>query len=315
MKPEEHFDTKRSTLDEIHESFFDEHNVRLLIKRDDRIHKDVSGNKWRKLKYNVLKCLDRKNEGIITFGGAYSNHLVATSAACKELGLKSIGIIRGDELNAESNVTLKRCSDNGMNLVFVSREEYSQRNEKYYQDEVVSDHPNYWLVPEGGANYYGVLGCQEILGEIDADFDEVFVAQGTTTTSVGVALSIPMEVNLNVIPVLKGFNSIQEMKALLSLGGFESGFVEEALEDVHVNSNFHFGGYGKYNDELLSFVSNFYKNHKIKLDPIYTGKVMYGIYDAIMKGQLQDKTILFIHTGGIQGASGIEDKAGRRLYA
>ena len=314
MMIEESFDTKNSVLIEVQEPLFKERNVQLVIKRDDLIHDEVSGNKWRKLKYNILKCADRKHEGILTFGGAYSNHLLATAYACSVLGLKSVGIVRGDELNEKSNKTLERCHSLGMKLVFVSREEYNLRKEKFYKDELAGDYSNFWMVPEGGANYYGVLGCQELLGEIDIEFDEVFVAQGTTTTSAGIALSLPPNSRLNVVPVLKGFNSKMEMKSLLISSGYEQEFVEECISEVRVVDEYHFGGYGKYSDDLLSFIRAFYTRHKIKLDPIYTGKVMFGLYDMIEKGELDGKRILFIHTGGIQGSAGVEANTGLPLY-
>lgn len=308
------FDTKNAVVQEITDPLFEEHRVNVFIKRDDLIHQEVSGNKWRKLKYNVDKCFDEKLEGILTFGGAYSNHLVATAAACKEVGLLSVGIVRGDELNPQSNETLKRCSEYGMKLVFVSREEYVIKDEPAYLKQLHIDYPSFHIVPEGGANYLGMIGCQQMMNEITIDFDEVFVAQGTTTTSCGIALALDEGQILHAVPVLKGFDSIPEMRSLFRGSGIEEEYIDELLESVVVHDNYHFGGYGKYNPELLEFIQSTYRDHGLKLDPVYTGKAFYALIDQISSGKLDGKRVLFIHTGGIQGSRSIEEREGISLY-
>jgi len=307
------FDVSKSLLQKLELNELNTQSIELFVKRDDLIDEHVSGNKWRKLKFNVEQAKSLKKNGILTFGGAYSNHLVATAAACHKSGLKAIGIVRGDELNETSNPTLRQCVDFGMELHFVSRLDYAARYEKSYHEELNFEFPNYLIVPEGGANYYGMIGCQEILKETPNDFDYVFVAQGTTTTSIGLALAIPENSNLMVVPVLKGFDSLSEMKSLLGYTGFEVSMIEDVLAKVIVLDEYHFGGYGKYTDELLDFMEQIYSGTQLPLDPIYTGKVLYAIQDWVLKNDIKNKRILFIHTGGIQGGNTIAKKEGRRF--
>lgn len=307
--------TENSILQKIEHPVLQEHHVNLYVKRDDLIDADVSGNKWRKLKFNIEQLIAIKKEGIITFGGAFSNHLVATAAACQKANVKAIGIVRGEELNAQSNETLKRCEELGMELIFVSREEYALRNDRMYWEDLCREHSNYMVIPEGGANFYGMLGCQELVGEISIDYDAVFVAQGTTATSCGILLGLKESAQLHVVPVLKNFDSHQEMANLLNYSIFDEDLTHELLQRVHVHSDAHCGGYGKYTPELLQFIQQFYQATQLKLDPIYTGKVMMQLWKLIESGEFINQTVVFIHTGGIQGAKGVEEKEKITLYA
>jgi len=307
-------DTKRSILQEINVEAFQKRGISLYIKRDDLIDPDISGNKWRKLKYNIALCESKKKEGIITFGGAYSNHLVATAAACKNANLRSVGLIRGEELSSDSNETLRRCKELGMKLKFISREEYAIRNDKAYHETLGADFPTLQLVPEGGANYYGMIGCQEMLSEIETNFDHVFLAQGTTTTSCGIAFGLKSHQKVHVVPVLKGFDSLEEMKALFAKTGIDQTTVSDLLERVIVHDDAHFGGYAKYTQELIDFIRDFYRKYKIKLDPIYTGKAMFKLMKELESEEFNNAKVLFIHTGGLQGISGIEKKLGGNLF-
>jgi 1-aminocyclopropane-1-carboxylate deaminase len=308
------YSTEKSILQEINDVRFLERNIKLFIKRDDLIHAEVSGNKWRKLKFNIEQVKVLKKEGILTFGGAFSNHLIATASACNKAGIKAVGIVRGDELTENSNETLKRCSELGMTLKFVSREEYRLRNDKLYQSELSNEFENHYIVPEGGANFYGMVGCQEIVSEIGEKYDSIFVAQGTTTTSCGILLSIADNAKLHVIPVLKGFDSLQEMRDMLNYSMFDNELTEDLISKVVVHSEYHFGGYGNYNNELLQFIKSFYQKHKIPLDQVYTGKVMFALYSELEKGNLDNQTVVFIHTGGIQGTKLIQEKEGINLF-
>lgn len=308
------FDTSKSILDEIKIDSLSRRGIRLFVKRDDLIDKNVSGNKWRKLKYNVSLCQSRKKEGVLTFGGAYSNHLLATASACNILGVKSIGVVRGDELNIESNETLRNCSRFGMKLIFVSRSDYQMRHEKAYHELLSYDYPNHLIVPEGGANYYGMIGCQEILNEINENIDHVFVAQGTSTTSAGILLGMNDSQQLHVVPVLKGYDSLSEMKSLFMSSGLEVNDVVEMLKKVNVLNEYHFGGYGKYTLELLEFIRSFYVEYGMKLDPIYTGKAMFALLKEIEKPNYNNSDVLFIHTGGLQGVRGVEERSGVVLF-
>lgn len=294
------FDTSKSILQEIlldNERF---PNVQLFVKRDDLIHPEVSGNKWRKLKYTIELVNYQKKDGILTFGGAYSNHLLAVAAACQLAGLKSIGVVRGDELTASSNKNLERCSELGMELIFVSRDTYDEREEKSCQEGWKEAHPTYLLVPEGGANYYGMVGCQEIPKELPGKVDHLFVAQGTTTTSCGLLLGSDENTRLHVVPVLKGFDSIAEMRKLLFPFLIDEETIAEYLERVEVHSEGHFGGYGKWTPELLDFISNCNEKYDLPLDKIYTGKAFYALIDWLKKHHFQTpQTIVFLHTGGL----------------
>lgn len=307
-------DVSKSRLDKLESIGSKDRKIAVFIKRDDLIHEEVSGNKWRKLKYNVELCQSRKNKGILTFGGAFSNHLVATAAACREIGLKSIGFVRGDELNAESNDTLKQCTEFGMQLIFISREEYRLNNEKAYHESLSLDYPNYHIVPEGGANYYGMIGCQEILNEIDEDIDHVFVSQGTATTSCGILLSMKPNQKLHVVPALKGYDSLSEMKTLIGKSGIELGWIEELLEQVEVLDQFHFGGYGKCPNELIDFMQMVYGKSNLKLDPIYTSKAFFAMLKEIEQDKYENSNVLFVHTGGLQGIRGVEKKLKTVIY-
>ncbi len=311
---EQLFDTSLSVLHELNDPILQAHQVRLYVKRDDLIDAAVSGNKWRKLKFNILQCQQYKNAGVLTFGGAFSNHLVATAAACQKAGLKSVGVVRGDELNPDSNATLASCRELGMQLHFVSREEYHLRSERYYHEELLKDFPNLLVIPEGGANYWGMIGCQEVVGEIDLEFDRVVMAQGTTTTSCGVLLGLSGSQFLSAVPVLKGFDSFSEMSRLFGKSGIDAETTEQLLAQAQILDQYHFGGYAKFDEELLEFIRGFYHAHQLKLDPIYTGKAMFGLFEEVKKGSYDGETIVFLHTGGLQGVDGIEERIGERLF-
>lgn len=308
------YSSDNSILQKIDSTILKERSITLYVKRDDLIDSEVSGNKWRKLKYNIKQVKALKKEGIITFGGAFSNHLLATASACARTGIKSVAIVRGNELNENSNETLRRCSELGMKLKFVSREEYGLKNDKMYQNELNYEFENHYVVPEGGSNFYGMVGCQEIVKEIDVHYDAVFISQGTTTTSCGILLSLAENTLLHVVPALKGFDSLQEMRDLLNYSLFDEELTEELLEKVVVHSEYHFGGYGSYTPELLHFIQQFYTEHTIPLDHVYTGKAMFALFAEIQKGNLDHKRIVFIHTGGIQGTKSVEKKEGIKLF-
>lgn len=307
-------DLKRSILQEITIESFSKRGISLFVKRDDLIDPEISGNKWRKLKYNIALCESKKKGGILTFGGAYSNHLVATAAACKIANLRSIGLVRGEELNSDSNSTLQRCKELGMELIFISREEYTMRSDKAYHETIGADYPSFQLVPEGGANYYGMVGCQEILSEIDKSVNHIFLAQGTTTTSCGIVFGSRENQQIHVVPALKGFDSIAEMNSLFSKTGIDKETIANLMERIVVHSDAHFGGYAKHTTELIEFIRSFYREHEIQLDPIYTGKAMFELMRQLESSEFDNSTVLFIHTGGLQGIPGVEKKMGEKLF-
>ena len=266
-------------------------NNKLFIKRDDLIHPDVSGNKWRKLKWNLISAMKQECKLINTYGGAYSNHLLAVASIGNELGLKTRGNIRGDELTIDSNALLRKCSNLNMELIFHSRKKF---NEIKYNDGLDSLDAQIWNIPEGGANREGVKGCCEIMGETQNDYDYVILAQGTTTTSLGVYSSMHQKTKLLVVPVLRGFNAIKEMEALATYCMIP--FEKNRLE---VLNDFHFGGYAKTDAKLDFFVKNFNAKSNFSIEPIYTGKVMYALNEYIKLKDLRNQRILFIHTGGL----------------
>lgn len=292
------FDTSKSIIQELSHSQLVAQNIRLFVKRDDLIDEEVSGNKWRKLKFNIEQFKVLKNDSILTFGGAFSNHLLATASACQKMNVPSVGVVRGEELTADSNPLLKRCSELGMHLHFVSREEYALRGMNEYFEELKSIFPNCYIIPEGGANYYGMIGCQEIIRELPS-FDRVFVAQGTATTSAGLLLGLNENQKLDVVPAIKGFDAKKEMHLLYRKAGIDEETIEELLEQVVVHGESHFGGYAKSTPELKSFMDFCKATFDLPLDKVYTAKSFHGLWDAIMQNQLSHCTIVFLHTGGL----------------
>jgi 1-aminocyclopropane-1-carboxylate deaminase len=293
------FQTERSILQELQFPDWEKRSIRVLVKRDDLIDPYVSGNKWRKLKYIIELALHQQRTGILTMGGAYSNHLLATAAACEQFGLKSIGLVRGEELTVESNENLQRCAAMGMELKFISRDEYSERNEKERQEIWKQQYPDYLLVPEGGATYHGLIGCQEIWTEINEPIDHVFVAQGTTTTSCGLLLGSDESTTVHVVPVLKGFDSLAEMRPLLYQFLIDNELVSEYLNRVVVHPEAHFGGYAKVTDELIEFIEFCAENFDLPLDRVYTGKAFHALFKALESEKFDGETVLFVHTGGL----------------
>ena len=293
----EEINIKNSVVQEIHLNYLNEQNNKLFIKRDDLIHPYVSGNKWRKLSYNIAVCKESSFHGIITFGGAYSNHVIACAAACQLNNLKSIGYIRGDELTSSSNKVLRKCEELGMELIFMKRPEFDAM--KKVDKTVQVHHETFLSIPEGGANSPGIRGCMELLAETDNDYDIIALAQGTSTTSLGVLLSAPKKSTLLVIPVLKGYQSILEMEWLCENTPYFETWKEKMCQ-VRVLPDYHFGGYGKTTNELEMFIEDFKQTTGIPLDNVYTGKAMYGLLKCLKEEGIRDKRILFIHTGGVQ---------------
>lgn len=279
-----------------------EHNVKLFIKRDDLIHPEISGNKWRKLKYNIEKAKQEKKDTLLTFGGAFSNHIAATAAAGKLLNIKTIGIIRGEELeNKPLNDTLSKAKLNGMELRFVSRSEYQFRYEKSYLDDLKMQNPYTLIVSEGGANYYGVAGCVDIVKEIEIDFDIIATACGTGTTMSGLILGLKEHQKAIGYSSLKGNFMRDEINKHLFNFLLDNDAVQEYQDSFEICEDYHFGGYGKTTQELFDFMSQFKIDTNIELDKVYTSKMFYGLFKQIKEGVHDNKTIVALHTGGLQG--------------
>ena len=268
-------------------------DLELFVKRDDLIHKYISGNKIRKLNQNIFSFYKNKCKKLVTFGGAFSNHLLATAALCNELSIDCVGIVRGEELNVNSNGILKKCSSLGMQLNFVSRSSFSKQ--KKMSGLLVKDGIPTWFIPEGGANLEGIEGCKEIVAENEEIFDYYVVAQGTTTTSIGIALALPPSAKIIVVPVLKGFNSKSEMKSVLN----NVDLWNVIKDKIIVLDDFHFGGYAKSTNELREFISEINQINKMQIEEVYTGKALYALKNYLEKNFVKNKKVLFIHTGGI----------------
>jgi 1-aminocyclopropane-1-carboxylate deaminase len=274
-------------------------SISISIKREDLIHPFVSGNKFRKLKYNLLQAKEEHQDTLLTFGGAFSNHIAAVAHAGKENGFRTIGIIRGDELRDKipENPTLLFAQSCGMQLEFVSREEYRLKNESAFLENLEKQFGNFYLIPEGGTNELAIKGCQEILTEEDCDFDFICCSIGTGGTIAGIINSALPHQKVLGFPALKGDFLKDEIRI----------FVEN--KNWELKTDYHFGGYGKVNQELITFINGFNKENKILLDPIYTGKMVFGVIDMINKGCFPAQSkILLIHTGGIQGIQGMNMK-------
>ncbi len=278
------------------------------VKRDDLIHPVISGNKWRKLKLNIEKYKAKKYEGIVTFGGAYSNHISAVAAVGRALNIPTIGIIRGAELNKTTNATLQQAHADGMQLQFVTREEYSWRYEMDYKHQLRTKFGNVLVIEEGGANFHGVMGCAELVGEVDKEPDYYCLAAGTGTTTAGILFASSKKVL--VVPVFKKGDFIRdEIKDLLYYTGLTDEELEETMSRLTLATDYHFGGYGKSNQQLIDFMNEFYKTSSIPTDHIYTAKLFYALMDLVEKNEFEEgSNLLAIHTGGLQGNASIKNK-------
>lgn len=277
--------------------------VEVIVKRDDLIDPVVSGNKWRKLKYNIREAERRKNERILTFGGAYSNHLIATAKAAAMAGIRCIGIVRGEELDEFSNPTLRSCADFGMQLVFISRDEYRMRNDKMYLEQLHEAYENTFIIPEGGANYFGMIGCQEIWKEIQGmSFSRTYVAGGTGTTAAGLLSALPEGNHLHVVSALKGDFMPGEIRNHLHYAFFDEELTADLMKNCTIYDDSVWGGYGKLDDRLTGFMDFVMKEFDLPLDKVYTAKAFFRLLQHIEEGAIQPgEKVLFIHTGGLQG--------------
>lgn len=277
-----------------------ENEVELYLLREDQIHLTISGNKFRKLKYNLEEFSCGNYKALLTFGGAYSNHISATAAAGKEFGIPTIGIIRGEEIESKihENPTLTFAKTCGMQLKFISREQYKNKSHPDFLDQLKYEFGEIYILPEGGTNQLAVKGCEEILNEQTQEFDYICCAVGTGGTISGIINSAEKHQKILGFPALKN-----------------SGFLENEIKSFSIRSDFkliadyHFGGYAKVKSELLDFINEFKNQFDVNLDAVYTGKMMFGIDDLIKNDFFPAHTnVLAIHTGGIQGNEGMNQK-------
>ncbi|TDE18384.1 1-aminocyclopropane-1-carboxylate deaminase/D-cysteine desulfhydrase [Dyadobacter psychrotolerans] len=270
--------------------------VQLYIKRDDLIHPTVSGNKWRKLKYNLMDARLGMLNTLLTFGGAYSNHLYATAAAGNAIGLQTIGVVRGEDFKERMTPTLRFCEEQNMILHFVSRQDYRLRNDPEYLNQLSRQFNFPYLIPEGGSSHLALKGIAEMTAEVDKELgfrpDYYAVAAGTGGTAAG---------------ILSSGNNVLAFSALKG-GDFLKNDIMNLIHDNNVigkldlQTDYHFSGYGKWTPQLIDFILRFKNEFDIQLEQIYTAKMFYGLFDLISKNYFTPGTIIVaVHTGGLQG--------------
>jgi 1-aminocyclopropane-1-carboxylate deaminase/D-cysteine desulfhydrase-like pyridoxal-dependent ACC family enzyme len=291
-----------SPIIEIRDQFLVEKSVRLFVKRDDLLDSNLQGNKARKLKYNIEHILNNNISEVVSFGGAFSNHIHALAAAGERFGFGTVGYIRG-EISDPYNPTLSFARKCGMKLVSLKRTEYRERSDPEFLVRMQNLHPDSFIIPEGGSNQLALKGCAEIVDEVEDQLgavpDNWFVAGGTGATAAGIIQGLRGRSYLNVVSVLKGdFLSKDIRKYLVRSGG------KETL-NWSVLQDYHFGGYARYTSDLVHFINRIKTIYQLPLDPIYTGKMFYACLEMIRGAQIPaDSKILCMHTGGLQGIEG-----------
>lgn len=278
--------------------------VSVTVKREDLIHPFVSGNKYRKLKYNLIKAREEDQDKLLTYGGAYSNHIAATAYAGKLANIQTVGVIRGDELASvwRKNPSLRFAHQNGMQLEFVSRKTYREKEHPALQGYLKQKYGRFYELPEGGTNPLAVQGCGEILTQADMEFNVVCSCVATGGTLAGLINSAAAHQQVLGFQVLKG------------------NFLRSDIRNFTKNENwrlitsYHFGGYAKISESLVGFMNNFKDETGIQLDPIYTAKLFFGLFDMIKNDHFPPGTsILAVHTGGLQGIAGMNAVLKKKL--
>ncbi len=292
-------EAKKSTVQPVLLPVLQEKQVQLFVKREDLLHPHISGNKYRKLFYNLIEARKLGHDTLLTFGGAFSNHIAATAAAGKEFGFKTIGVIRGEEFSEKPelirlNPTLSFAQNQGMQLFFVPRKTYRQRNTKPFQTQLKQKFGRFYPIPQGGTNLLGVKGAKEILQNTDINYHFITVAVGTGGTMAGLIEASRIGQTVLGFPALKENFLHHEIKKFTP------------KQNGQLIRDYHFGGFAKINRELIDFINVFYEQTHIPLDPVYTGKMLYGVLDMINKNYFRPGTrILAVHTGGLQGNDGM----------
>jgi len=282
-------DLKKITTDKIDAPFLQNENVQFDVLRLDKIHPVISGNKWFKLKYHLDNFNAGNYNGIITFGGAWSNHIVATACACYSKKIKCIGIIRGERPGQLSN-TLLEAANYEMDLKFISREKYSQKDGNEFLQSLKQEFPEHYIIPEGGAGKEGEKGAGEILQyAVGKNYTHIACAVGTGTMFNGIREAASSDQNILGIVALKRWKE------------------EKETDNARLFMNYHFGGYAKYDQALINFINDFFRLTNIPTDFVYTGKLAFALFDLIKKDHFQPGSkILMIHSGGIQGNASLQ---------
>ncbi len=293
---------EKSPIQKIEDDFLVIRGIQLYIKRDDLIHPEIQGNKWRKLKYNLQEAQEKQFKTLLTFGGAYSNHIYATAAAAEFFKFKSIGIIRGEESETLSS-TLQFAISKGMELHYMNRETYRHKDEHATIKKLQEQFGEFYLVPEGGTNNLALKGVAEIIDEIDMDYDYICTACGTGGTLAGLVAGLSG--NKKAI----GFSSLKGEDMLTpAVNKLVHDFSGQTFTNFNINFNYHFGGYAKVKPELIDFIKEFKNEYGIQLEPVYTGKMFYGLFDLIKKDYFPTcAKIIAVHTGGLQGLKGFSN--------
>ena len=290
-------------LTEIYDPILIDKQIKLFIKREDLTDEFISGNKWYKLKYNLIEAEKPGYKTLLTFGGAFSNHIHATAAAGNKYGFRTIGIIRGEE-HLPLNPTLESAQENGMIIEYLDRKSYRNKYDKDLINRLKNKYDDFYLIPEGGSNHLAIKGCAEIISGIETNFDFICSACGTGGTLAGLILGLNSKSFALGFSVLKGGVFLYQ-----NIRGLLSHYQKENLNNWQINLDYHFGGYAKINNELIKFCKDFEQQHNIPIEPIYTGKMFYGIFNLVKNRYFPEKSIIVaIHTGGLQGLKGLKQR-------
>jgi len=294
---------EKTPIESIQDSFLAQNEISLFVKREDLNHPHMSGNKWYKLKYNIEEAKKLGHNTLLTFGGAYSNHIYAVAAAGKVFNLKTIGIIRGEE-HLPLNPTLSFAKGQGMEIHYLNRTLYRNKNSTELIDYLKQKFGKFYLLPEGGTNTLAVKGCSEIIDNLNVEFDYVCCPCGTGGTLTGLIDGLDGKSFALGFAVLKGADFLRENVNLLL-----KSVNKASLSNWDIKLDYHFGGYAKFNNQLLEFIEKFSSTTKIPVEPIYIGKMFFGIYDLVQRGYFKKcSKIIAIHTGGLQGLRGLASK-------
>ncbi len=290
---------KESPLQKIEDDLLRDKGITLYIKRDDLIHEHIQGNKWRKLKYNLYEARLNKQNTLLTFGGAYSNHIYATAAVAKLFHFKVIGIIRGEEPVVKS-ATLEFAASQGMELCYMDRETYRQKDDPMNIESLRVQIGDFYYIPEGGTNVHAVEGAEEIIEELNVPFDYVCTPCGTGGTLAGLVAGLRGEKQALGFSSLKGDDTLTA-----NVNQLVKAYTGVEFSNFSINFDYHFGGYAKVKPELIQFIKEFKQKHDIQLEPVYTAKMFYGLFDLIKQNYFpKGSSIVALHTGGLQGLSG-----------
>jgi len=301
LPPDNSFDLKPAPLQQLRSRLLDNTGIELLVKREDLIDPELGGNKWHKLRHNLQAARRQGCDTLLTFGGAYSNHIHATAAAGKRFGFKTIGIIRG-EARTSLNPTLSFARHCGMRLQYLDRRTYREKNTSAVLQQLRRQFGDFYLVPEGGNNALAIQGCREMVQAIDQPFDYICCACGTGTTLAGISLGLNAGQEAVGFAVLKGGEFLRDEILRMRALNDESDNGLWRLE-----TDYHFGGYAKINSTLIEFMVNFKNEFGFELDAVYTAKLFYGLFELIKRGSFRaGSRIIALHSGGLQGNAGFD---------